>query len=747
MKSHSSVHNVLVLLFALILLMLSSHASADIVDDIRLKTDKNGEIDAVVKLTVPIQYLRHFPQQKSNYVGIYFNILGSVAPDEWQNYESHRSPPSDLIVGFTVSTRDLTTGPKVDVQFNRAAEFSVSLGKDGRSLLIHIKPETPAPAQASASSPITLKDGLPVFPTIEKVTLAGVENKPSEILTSDEALKRANTQAAVLMAQARDLLFAGQIFGAISPFNEVLKLPVNKYSQDAQLWVGIAREKSGQIAKAKLEYESYLKFYPDGIAANWVKARLAKLNAILISTAAANKPQPVKAPSTDFQFTQYGSLSSYYYYGESKTDSITSAGSTQVPTSITRKDQSALIGNVSTTARAYNNEFDNRLVFQDLYAKDFLPTGLNRNRLNAAYFEMKNRVDNYSARIGRQSAMGGGVLGRFDGLTVGYGFMPGWKANLVGGQLSDVVIGTAPKFVGGSLDFGTQSSFGGTVYVIKQSMSEFVDRSAVGGNLRYFEARKMVMAMVDYDLQFRELNMATIQGTINGESGTDFNMLLDRRRTTSLSISSSVNGTAASVDALIQNGWTIDDLIALARLRSAYSNMAQLGMTNHLTGNWQIGTDVVVSNSSAIDASGTLNPDGTTGLEGFVGASPATGNAWTISERIIGNAVFSSRDVSMCTLSYSKSNSVQGKTLMLNSRLFAGDVWMFDETLRQYWQTDNTGGSQVTTSPMTKVSYRIKNTLSLEAEAGIDFTQGVVDPLNSSKTTRKYISMGFRWDF
>lgn len=103
--------------------------------------------------------------------------------------------------------------------------------------------------------------------------------------------------------------------------------------------------------------------------------------------------------------------------------------------------------------------------------------------------------------------------------------------------------------------------------------------------------------MLDYDIPFRALNMVTLQGTLNGESGTDYNFLLDRRKTPSLSLRNAVNGSTASIDILRQNGWTIDDLLALAKLRSAISNLAQVGMTNHIKEKWQMGTDFTVSNT------------------------------------------------------------------------------------------------------------------------------------------------------
>lgn len=795
--------------FSLILFFAAStNASAEIIDDIILKTDANGEVDAVIKFTVPIQKLRYFPRLKSPFLTVYFNILDNVSRDQWQDYESHRSPPSDLIREFTITTRDLNTGPKIDIQFNRPVEFRLTSGRDNRSLLIHIKPDKPqkkaeskpVPAQsggvitppnappaiavapaaalsAAVAAPIVAapktalpgmpatalkpapaqlggKDGLPAFPQIEQVAQTAGETKvtgdtqPSGEISLADQIRKADSEAAVLMSKGRDALLAGEMFAAIEAFNNVLKLPSNKYSPDAQLWIGIAREKSGQQAKAKLEYDSYLKLYPNGTAAKWVKERLARLEAIQPSPSlSGTQPATVKVQNKDFKTTAYGSFSMYYYHGASHTDTIATVGTVQSPSSLTVTDQSSMISNVSMTARSYNDEYDNRLVFQDFFAANFLPGQKNTNRLNAAFFDLKNRVHDYSARIGRQSAMGGGVLGRFDGVSAGYGFLPDWRASVVAGQLSDLVVGSKPVFYGANLDFGIRNPLGGALYAINQTVGGIADRKAMGGNLRYFEPRKTAIAMLDYDMQFRALNMVTIQGTLNGEAGTDYNFLFDRRRTPTLSIRNAVNGTTASIDTLLQNGWTKDDLLSLAKQRTAISNLAQLGLTNHIREKWQIGTDFTVSNTSGMQASGTLNPDGTTGLEGFVPASPSTGNAWTLSERLIGNDVFSSRDISMFSLSYTRSPMLTGKTLLLNSHSYIRELWTLDTTLRLYWQADNMGGKESIASPMLKLGYRVKSSLTLETEGGIEWTKVTPSTLQASKINRKYITLGFRWDY
>lgn len=817
----------------MLLCTLSGYASAEIIDDIYLKTDANGEVDAVIKFSVPVQFSRYFPIRKSPDLSIYFNILGSVPRDEWQNYESHRSPSSDVVRGFTVTTRDLSTGPKIEIQFFRPVSFSVTPGKTDRSIVIHIKPDAaqqkkeenparlpnggaavspvaaaapgpssavapkaappaasstmasaqttaapvagqpvqapvaapspvaPVPSKTNGVSPVASQrpvpaqlggtDGLPFFPNVEKPSLAEAGNQPAEPLTLAQQVKKTDDQAAVLMATGRDAILAGAMFSAIDAFNNVLKLPPNKYSAYAQVWIGIAREKSGQIAKAKLEYELYLKLYPDGADAGWVKARLSKLKAIQptpppVLAESAAEAAPVRPQPTAFQTSEYGTFSMYYYHGASQTDTVATIGGVQTPTTLTATDQSSLISNVSMTIRSYNNEYDNRFVFQDFNAKSFLTGQTNQNRLNAAYYDVRNRVDNYSVRIGRQSAMGGGVLGRFDGVAAGYGFLPNWRANIVTGQLSDKFWDSKPTFVSLGLDFGVNSPLGGSAYFINQKAGGLTDRKAAGGNLRYFEQGRTAMAMLDYDMQFKALNIFTLQGTLNRESGTDYNLLLDRRKSPILDIRNAVNGSTVTIATLLQNGWTTDDLVKLASSRTAISNLAMVGVTQRFKETWQAGTDLIVANTSGTPETG-CNLDGTAATEGCVAATPASGNTWTISGRLSGNDVISQRDITMGTLSYTKSPSLNGKMLMLYNHAYPRDLWTLDSTLRLNWQTDNTGGKVSTIAPVFKVGYRLRSSLTLEGEGGMDRTKNTPAVLPESKTTRKYFSLGFRLDF
>ncbi len=839
--------NKFVLFFFWLLLCLAfvRHAAADeIIDDIILKPGASGEVSLEIKFAVPVQYVRHFPQKKSPNSTIFFNILSSVPKSQWQSSQAHRAPPSDVVRDITISIMDPGTGPKIQLDFTRPAEFTVSPGKNGQSLMIHITAEMPpkndakpapgpsgaalipavvapvvvaavpkapapaagapstaatsakpgaAPTPAPASAPVATaapmpasapaaasavptgeitspimplppmqgkllrlplggKDGLPVFPDIEQVAPESAQAVPSTNLTPAQKMKRANDQAALLMLQGGKDMLAGKPFASTESFNGVLALPPNRYTEDAQLWVGISRERSGQLQKAILEFQTYLKLYPTGKYVSWVNNRLAVLKiaapgvfAELAKPSQANVPAKMK--NTEFHTMEFGSLGMYYYTGGSRIK--TSGGNQASVPAISVVDQKSLMTNVNMTANTYNNEYDNRLVFQDFYARNFLPNQKNNNRLGAFFYEFRDRTEGFSTRIGRQSGLGGGVMGRFDGISAGIDFLSDYRFNVVSGQLADLTLDSKPRFAGASVDFGIKSPIGGSFYTILQKADGFKDRQAVGGNLRYFNPSFNLMSMFDYDTQFKALNMVTLQGAYNsGGTGNDYNFIIDQRRSPILDVRNAVNGTVTPVATLLQNGWTFQDLITLANQRTGKTSSVAVGMTNHLNEKWNAGTDVSVAKNSGLAASGTLLPDGTFGLEGFVPAIPATPNVWTLSERLTGNGVFKPHDITNFIVSYSKGPTTSSESFQLSNHSDMADKWSLDLTMHFTHQGDNTGGSVNDISPTSRLTYRIQNNLSLDGQLGLDLTQNSNSVFQTKTTTFRYFaSFGFQWNF
>jgi hypothetical protein len=257
------------------------------------------------------------------------------------------------------------------------------------------------------------------------------------------------------------------------------------------------------------------------------------------------------------------------------------------------------------------------------------------------------------------------------------------------------------------------------------------------------------MGMFDYDTLVKGLNLITVQGSTNSEGkGNDYNFLFDHRRSPLLGIRNAVNGTTTTINTLLQSGWTLQDLALLAKERTSTSNMLQIGMVKHLNEKWNAGTDVSVSNTGGLAASGTLLPDGSTGLEGFVPAMPSSGNSWMISQRFTGNGVIRHNDISNFSLSYSKSRTNNTESFQFNNHSELQEKWALDATLLVSFQADTSGGKANTISPTIKTTYRIKNSLSEDTQLGLNLAHITSSVFQTSTTNVQYFfSTGFQWNF
>lgn len=698
----------------------TANAFAQLLEDISLQTETNRVV-AMIRLNSQVHNVRYSPAKKGTTLSILLDQLpAGSAPEEWLDNEALKSPPSSLIPSFTVKLNLKDVQPKLNIEFSREAEYTVSLGSDNRSILIGIKIDT--------DLPITV-GGLPYLPEVLPRPYSKIIPAPADAVTASNI----NKQAAELMLLGRNALAAADNFAAIDAFNRLLLLPPNDYTQDGQEWIGVARERAGQQDKAKVEYELYLKLYNSGEDFERVKIRLARLGAKPSQPAASIERRTPKRPVK--QTIAYGSLSMHYYQGATKIDTVVPFNNELSQSTFSAVDQSALLTSVDVTERFISEEYDNRIVFRDTAYSNFLPGKAGKNRLNSAYFEVKNRLSDYSARIGRQSSSGGGVMGRFDGATAGFAASPSLRVNAVAGQLSDFTLGSKPVFYGASMDMGPV-----TLYAINQTIDGKLDRTAIGTELRYFETSRTAFVLLDYDTSYSTLNTAMFQGTLSASSERTYNLLLDHRRAPYMSTRNALNGaTTTSVEELLQT-MSEDELRALAVTRTGTANLAQIGITQQMSQRWQLGGDIRVSSYDGLPASGT------TALTGVLPETPGTGNEWTITPQLIGSNLFSSRDVTVLSLSYIASPLYKGQSFYVYSRANLTDKWSLDAALQLYRQNYESGMLMTRVMPMLRTAYQIRQTLNFDLEAGLEKNHTeIVD--QSSDVQRQFFSLGFRLDF
>ena len=693
----------------------SGYVIAQPLEDINLQPETDRVV-ATIRLSGPVHNVRYFPAKKGTTLEILLEKLpeGSTN-EEWLDNEVRKSPPSNLIPSFTVKTNLKNIQPKLIIEFSREAEYTVNAGRDGRSILVAIKIDKPLPSTAN---------GMPFLPEV----------KPLASTATD-----LNKQAAALMQKGRNALAEADNFAAIDALNKLLLLPPNDYTQNGQEWVGVARERAGQQDKAKLEYELYLKLYTGGEDFERVKIRLVRLGSKPApASVTAERPAPKKQAK---QTLTYGSLSMHYYHGASKIDTVAPFGNTLSQSTFSAVDQSALLTSIVATERFISEEYDNRIVFNDTAYTSFLPGQTSKNRLSSAYFEIKNRLSDYSARFGRQSSSGGGVMGRFDGAAVAFAATPSLRVNAVAGQLSDFTAGSKPVFYGVSMDMGPV-----TLYAINQTVDGVLDRRAVGSEIRYFDPVKTAFAMLDYDTSYSTINTAMFQGTLSVTPERTYNLLLDHRRSPYMSTRNALNGaTTTTVTDLLQI-MTEDELRALALARTGASNLAMLGVTQQVSQKWQVGGDFRVSSYDGLPASGKANLDGTPTLTGLLPETPGTGSEWAVSPQLIGSNLYSSRDVTIFSLSYISSPLYKGQSFYVYSRANVTDKWSLDASLQLYRQNYASGMLMTRIMPMLRTAYQMRQALSFDMEAGYEMNHTEF-ATQSSDVKRQFFSLGFRWDF
>lgn len=691
-------------------LLSGGGAIAQPLDDVTLEYQTDG-IVATIRMTEPVRYLRHFPANGGTTLEIFYErVPGAATQEQWVDNETRKSPPSGLIPSFTVTTRDQAKAPKLVVEFAREAQYSVSAGKDQRSLLITIKPDR-----------VVAEVALPALPTVRALRAT----------PDDVNLAGNNQQGFDLMNQARNALSSKQNEDAVAALNKLLMLPPNDYTEDAQEWVGVARERAGQFDKAKTEYDLYLNLYPQGEGVPRVMQRLAGLSGKSSGPGIVEATEKKQAA----RWSAFGSISGRYYFGTSKIDSTTTFNNTTDTQSVTLTDQSMFITTEDVSGRYMSDELDGRLVFRGNNTQNFLANQSSQNRVSSLYGEIKGRKQDYLLRVGRQSSMGGGVLGRFDGLSGYYGDASDMRYNGVVGKLADYSDSAAPQFIGASVDSGAYS-----VYGVNQTAEGVLDRRAIGAEWRYYVDKNSAYALVDYDINFKALNAAQFMGNVAAFDAS-INFMLDHRKTPSLSIRNALYGAATSSISALQQSMSASALRDLAMARTATTNMGQVGITKPLTDKWQVGGDVRVSNTTGTSASGVLNS-----IQGYLAANPSRGTEKSVTGQIIGNGLYKAGDIWSFSATLNTSSNVSGNSFYVYNHMDLNNGWGLDSSVQLYRQTDQFNAVTTRFSPTVRGTYRLRDQLTFDADLGFESTKNEGTNVTTD-TLRFFGSAGLRWDF
>ncbi len=618
------------------------------------------------------------------------------------------------------------------------------------ALAVSVAPAAAAAPAAPAAPAIAAASAAPVASATPEPAAGGAAAAAARAVAAgpDTELDK---QAATLLAKARVALVAGNNDEAINALNQLLLLPPNKYSQDAQELVGVARERAGELAQAIKEYELYLRLYPDGDGATRVRQRLATLQPPDLAKAEAAKPAQRREPRASVG----GSISQYYYGGDQRTQttqglfagSITNASNAQISSTA----QSSLTTVVDLNGRYRTETSDTRIVFRDSDQFSFIDAiSPSINRMDAAYVDYRDTRDGLALKVGRQSGVVGGLVGRFDGAMLSYDLVPKVRLNAVAGVpvSQDAYVQASQRFEGLSVEAQNFAEhWGGSAFVINQTADGITDRRAVGADLRYFEPGRTLYALVDYDVQFSVLNAATLQGSYLLPDQTSLSILLDDRKAPTLLTSNGLLqfGCTSYVDYFANKcvnpgtgARTVDQLRQAAEATTANSHQLALDISRPFGSNWQASLDARVSSVGALP---TVN----IGSQQFLG-SAATGNVLGLTAQATGSNLYSQRDINVFSVTRLHSESLTGTQVsynnlngMLDNRL------VLAPGLAAYWESDATGQRLTRVSPGFHASYKLTPRMSLEGTVSLERARNE-GPTQNEATTNRFFFLGYRYD-
>lgn len=562
-------------------------------------------------------------------------------------------------------------------------------------------------------------------------------------------------QAATLLAAAKAADAAQDSTTALDKLNVLLNLPSNPSTREAQALAGDIRAKTGDVVRARAEYETFLQLYPSGPDADRVRAALARLPAAAPAPVGATKPAAGVEPTS----TLAGSVGAFYYGGASKvrTQEFQDSPISGLPelasdNTLSGTDQSLLLTNVDVNWRYRDADTDMRFVFRDAYSADLRDSSDSKNRLSALYYEHRSLSAGTSVRLGRQSPTGGGVLNRYDGVQAAYTFVPKWRINVAGGVPAEKLLDSKRSFYGVWIDADALTSqLSGSLYYNKQLIDSETDRSAIGTELRFFSGGVSANGILDYDEAIRGVNIASLQGTWQLEDNSVVNVLFDRRKTPLLALGNALffqdptlATPATSLKELLQTS-TLDAL--RQRVRSTTSNTIQglIGATTPINANWQVGADIRLTDVGEIPPVADILPSG-----------QGRNRNHALGGQLIGTNLYSSRDTHVISASWQRGTSYSltgtgtlsysGQLISYNNSSQVTEELLLEPSLRFYRQTDNAGVRLTRWSPGLRLTYRVLKQVAIESELSGEYGKSS-GPNRNETANRLFYYLGARYDF
>jgi len=536
-----------------------------------------------------------------------------------------------------------------------------------------------------------------------------------------------NRRLTVLMEKARIAIVGKKYDKAIRLYTKVIQSNNKLYQQEAQEYLGVARERNGQLAHAKAEYQIYLKKYPDSENISRVKQRF---DALLTAYGKPEKALPAfKKGKKQSEWQHFGIVLQFYDRDVIDTELLGEIVANSI-----------LSTNINYSSRLRNSKYKIRTNVAGTHIYDLQNSETDDSRLTSMYADIITPGQKAHGRVGRQKGRSGGVVGRFDGFDVDYRLASKYKLKFITGfpvELSKTVSHETDKyFYSLGMEVGPIKKYwDASVFMIQQQAGGIVDRNEVGAEVRYRSATTSMFSMLDYSVEFGTVNYFTTIYNRRFKDKSTLDVILDYRKSPFLTTTNALQGQVgvSSLDDLLVT-LTEDEIAQLSIDRTSVYKSITVLRSQKLSGKVEFNADVSISNLS-----GTVSSGG-------VDAVAGTGNEYSASAGLIATNLMTSNDINIMNFRLSQLVTSDVMVLNVSSKFRLSREWRLNPRLR-YELRDYDDGRDITKlKPSFRVNYRRSRNWQFEFQ--IDLEDKDTTTATSSESESSYfLHMGYIYIF
>ena len=517
---------------------------------------------------------------------------------------------------------------------------------------------------------------------------------------------------------------------AIKLFTQLYQQGDEAERQFALEFLGVSREKKGQLAFAKQAYQLFLENYPEVDTAPRVKIRLNNL--IGIETLGKNRSFDETKKKSQRRSNSYirGSLATDYRHA-SLEDNLGNSRDT------------LSLANVDVDAKGHFELDSYNVGFRVSmgHYEDLLPDSDKSNeQIRYFNFSASSKDNLYQVKIGRQRSRGKGIFGRFDGIILSSEFTPDMQINVVAGYpvSSSKVTKLDPerKFYG--LSFDIDDSWQGidfSVFLFEQSINDLTDRRAVGGELSYFKDSVSVYSLVDYDIFFNELNALLFSGSYSTKSAQRYSWSLNYRKNPYVGTRNALIGQSVDSFAELQDLFINDEeILDLALDRTLTSKTASLQFFQPINDTYDVSASITWMDLTSAPASGG------------VPAISESGGQYYANTYLTARNLYSDQDTNSFGVRYSNLSQSQVYSLYATSRYRFENGVSLTPKLRFDNRSNDNGNSQQSISPTFRIQYQSRKHYIYGDFGGI-FYNSKSSVFPTQKTSIYFLYLGYRYYF